>query len=207
VDTLSILNKISALTELYNEVENCKRCELYKSATRAVPGEGSEKAEIMFIGEGPGWNEDQQGRPFVGTAGKFLDQLIASIGMKREQVYIANIVKHRPPGNRDPLPSEITACSIWLDRQIEIINPRMIVTLGRHSMARYFPNKTISKIHGTYEKRNGVIYFAMYHPAAALHQQKLRVEIEKDMLKIPALLDEAADPPKENEDPQQLSMF
>jgi uracil-DNA glycosylase family 4 len=200
---------MSALTELYQEVAVCKRCNLYKLATNAVPGEGPENAEIMFIGEGPGWNEDQQGRPFVGAAGKFLDQLFASIGMKREQVYIANVVKHRPPDNREPLPAEISACSIWLDRQIEIVRPRVIVTLGRHSMARYFPNKIISKIHGTYEKRDGIIYFAMYHPAAALHQQKLRYEIEQDMLKLPALLAELKESSKNNEEvkPQQLNMF
>ena len=198
---------MSVLTELYKEIGVCRRCDLYKTATRAVPGEGPEDARIMFIGEGPGRNEDLQGRPFVGAAGKFLDQLINSIGLKREQVYITNVVKHRPPENRDPLPSEIAACSIWLDRQIEIINPRIIVTLGRHSMARYFPNKSISKIHGTYEKRNGVIYFAMYHPAAALHQEKLRQEIERDMLKIGDLLVELKDPSKEKEKPQQLNLF
>jgi DNA polymerase len=120
----------------------------------------------MFIGEAPGWNEDQQGRPFVGPAGRFLDQLLASVDLKREQVYIANVVKHRPPNNREPLPAEISACHVFLDRQIELIRPKIIVTLGRHSMARYFPNKTISKIHGTAEKRDGVVYFAMYHPAA-----------------------------------------
>jgi uracil-DNA glycosylase family 4 len=198
---------MSVLTEVYHEIAICKRCDLYKIATRAVPGEGPENAEIMFIGEAPGLNEDQQGRPFVGAAGKFLDQLFASIGMKREQVYIANVTKHRPPNNREPLPNEIAACSIWLDRQLAIIHPKMIVTLGRFSMARYFPNKTISKIHGTAERRDGVIYFAMYHPAAALHQQSLRYEIEQDMLKIPGLLDELKQPPPEKEKPQQLSMF
>ena len=200
---------MSALTELYNEVAVCKRCDLYKCATRAVPGEGPENAEIMFIGEGPGWNEDQQGRPFVGAAGKFLDELFASIGMKREQVYIANVVKHRPPNNRDPLPSEIAACSTFLDRQIALIHPKVIVTLGRHSMARYFPNKTISKIHGTSEKRDGVVYFAMYHPAAALHQQNLRNEIEQDILKLPALLAELKKPAPAQvvEKPRQLNMF
>jgi uracil-DNA glycosylase family 4 len=200
---------MSALNDLYNEVSVCKRCELYKCATRAVPGEGPENAEIMFIGEGPGWNEDQQGRPFVGAAGKFLDHLFDLIGMKREQVYIANVVKHRPPNNREPLPTEISACGIWLDRQLEIVHPKIIVTLGRHSMARYFPNKTISKIHGTSEKRDGVIYFAMYHPAAALHQQNLRYELEQDMLKLPALLTELKKPaePQIVEKPKQLNMF
>lgn len=200
---------MSALSDLYNDVALCKRCDLYKCATRAVPGEGPENAEIMFIGEGPGWNEDQQGRPFVGAAGKFLDQLFALIGMKREQVYIANVVKHRPPNNREPLPSEISACSAWLDRQIEIVCPKVIVTLGRHSMARYFPDKTIGKIHGTSEKRDGVIYFAMYHPAAALHQQSLRYQIEQDILKLPALLAELKKTPEPQvmEKPKQLNMF
>jgi uracil-DNA glycosylase len=203
------LNNMSALTELYHDVTVCKRCELYKIATRAVPGEGPENSEIMFIGEGPGFNEDQQGRPFVGAAGKFLDQLFASIGLKREQIYITNVVKHRPPNNREPLPAEILACSAWLDRQLELIRPKMIVTLGRHSMARYFPNKSISKIHGTAEVRDGIIFFAMYHPAAALHQQSLRYEIEQDMLKIPLLLKKIKETTKDmqNEKPQQLSMF
>jgi uracil-DNA glycosylase family 4 len=196
-----------SLDELSREIAVCQRCDLYKNATRAVPGEGPENAEIMFIGEGPGWNEDQQGRPFVGAAGKFLDQLIASIGFKREQVFIANVVKHRPPENREPLPSEIAACSYWLESQMNLIKPRMIVTLGRHSMARFFPNKSISKIHGTSEKRDGVIYFAMYHPAAALHQGNLRSEIEKDMLKIPGLLAELKKESAIVNKPQQMSMF
>ncbi len=198
---------MSALSELSKEITVCQRCELYKNAIRAVPGEGPEDADIMFIGEAPGSNEDQQGRPFVGASGKFLDQLLASIGLSREQVFIANVVKHRPPENREPLPGEIASCKGYLDRQIEIIKPRMIVTLGRHSMARYFPNKTISKIHGTAEKRDGIIYFAMYHPAAALHQGNLRGEIEKDMLKIPGLLDEMQEKPPVAEDPKQMSMF
>jgi uracil-DNA glycosylase len=197
---------MSELTELYKDITVCKRCNLYKTATKAVPGEGPEDAEIMFIGEGPGYNEDQQGRPFVGAAGKFLDQLLTSIDLKREQVFITNVVKHRPPNNREPLPTEITACSIWLDRQLQLLHPKIIITLGRHSMARFFPNKSISKIHGTYEKKDGIIYFAMYHPAAALHQQNLRYEIEQDMLKIPALLAELKQKPA-LEKPQQLNMF
>jgi uracil-DNA glycosylase len=202
---------MSELTNLYKDIAVCKRCTLYKTATRPVPGEGPENAEILFIGEGPGFNEDQQGRPFVGAAGKFLEQMLASIGLKREQVYITNVVKHRPPSNREPLPVEIAACSVWLDQQLALLHPKMIVTLGRHSMARFFPNKTISKIHGSSEKRDGIIYFAMYHPAAALHQQSLRYEIEQDMLKIPALLAEVQPPPPapeiQPEKPQQLSMF
>ncbi len=169
-----------------------------------------ENAEIMFIGEAPGWHEDQLGRPFVGPAGQFLEQLLASIKLKREEVYIANVIKHRPPDNREPLPAEIADCREWLDRQIELIHPKIIVTLGRHSMARYFPDKSISKIHGTAEKREGIIYFAMYHPAAALHQQSLRSAIEQDILKLPALLAEARgmnEAPKQQEPPKQLSMF
>jgi uracil-DNA glycosylase family 4 len=200
---------MSELTELYKDVAVCKRCELYKTATNPVPGEGPENAEIMFIGEGPGWNEDQMGRPFVGASGKFLDQMFASINLKRSDIYIANVVKHRPPNNRDPLPNEITACAYYLDRQIALIKPKIIVTLGRHSMARYFPNASISKIHGTYEKRDGVVYFAMYHPAAALHQQNLRYEIEQDMLKLPSILKELKTPPPPPpvEHPKQLNLF
>jgi uracil-DNA glycosylase family 4 len=200
---------MSVLNEVYKDIAVCRRCDLFKYATRPVPGEGPEDSEIMFIGEGPGWNEDQQGRPFVGSAGKFLDQLFASIGLKREQVYITNVVKHRPPSNRQPLPVEIAACNFWLDRQIELIHPRMVVTLGSHAMSKFYPNKTISKIHGTYEKRDGIIYFAMYHPAAALHQQNLRYEIQQDMLKIPALLAEIkhVSEDKKEEKPQQLTMF
>jgi uracil-DNA glycosylase family 4 len=199
---------MSALIELYNEVALCRRCDLYRNATHPVPGTGPENAEIMFIGEGPGYHEDQEGKPFVGPAGKFLDQLLASVNLKRDQVYIANVVKHRPPNNREPLPSEISACSVWLDRQLEIIHPKIIVTLGRHSMGRFFPNKSISRIHGTGEKRDGVVYFAMYHPAAALHQQSLKAEIERDMLKIPALLKELQPPPPAPpEKPRQMSLF
>ncbi|GAI52042.1 unnamed protein product, partial [marine sediment metagenome] len=126
---------MSALTELYEEIENCQGCELARYRIKVVPGEGDEDAELLFIGEAPGWHEDQQGRPFVGPAGGFLEQLLASIKLTREQVYIANVIKCRPPSNRDPLPSEIQACRKWLDRQIEIIQPRMIITLGRYSLA------------------------------------------------------------------------
>jgi len=199
---------MSTLNELYQQILACTKCEvLAKNRTRVVPGEGPENADIMFIGEGPGWHEDQQGRPFVGQAGMYLDQLIASINMKRDQVYIANVIKCRAPGNRDPLPIEIQNCDHWLEAQIELIRPRMIVTLGRYSMAKFFPGKTISKIHGTAQKRDGIIYFAMYHPAAALHQQSLRQAIESDMLKIPSLLAEADSATEAEPQPEQLSMF
>lgn len=198
---------MSALSELYEEIALCQLCEIAKYRTKAVPGEGPEDAEIMFIGEAPGWHEDQQGRPFVGPAGQYLDQLLASIGLKREQVYITNVIKSRPPQNRDPLPIEIHNCRKWLERQIEIIRPKLIVTLGRYSLAMFFPGKSISKIHGTALKRDNIIYYAMYHPAAALHQQSLRQAIEADMLKIPGLLAEAKSMGQAQPPPRQLSMF
>ena len=198
---------MSTLSKLYEEITLCQLCEIAKYRTKTVPGEGAEDAEIMFIGEAPGWHEDQQGRPFVGPAGQYLDQLLALIGLKRQQVYIANVIKCRPMGNRDPLPSEILNCRKWLERQIEVIQPKMIVTLGRYSMAMFFPGKSISKIHGTAQKRDNVVYYAMYHPAAALHQQSLRQAIEADMLKIPTLLAEAKNITGAEPQPQQLSMF
>ena len=198
---------MSALSELYKEIALCQQCELAKHRTRVVPGEGAEDADIMFIGEAPGWHEDQQGRPFVGPAGLYLDELLASINLKREQVYIANVIKCRPQGNRDPLPSEILNCRKWLERQIELIQPRIIVTLGRYSMAMFFPGKSIGKIHGTAQKRDNVIYYAMYHPAAALHQQSLRRTIGEDMLKIPSLLARAENVVEAKQQPQQLTMF
>jgi uracil-DNA glycosylase len=198
---------MSALTELYQQIALCHKCDIAKLRTKVVPGEGAENVEIMFIGEAPGWHEDQQGRPFVGQAGQFLDRLLASIKLDRKQVYIANVIKCRPPDNRDPLPTEIQNCCPWLDSQIAIISPKMIVTLGRHSMARYFPGKSISKIHGTAVKRDNVVYYAMYHPAAALHQQSLKQSIEADMLKIPQLLEETRSVQEEKPKPQQLNMF
>jgi uracil-DNA glycosylase family 4 len=201
---------MSALTELYEQIKICQKCDISRARTNAVPGEGPENAEIMFIGEAPGWNEDKQGRPFVGQAGQFLDTLLASINLDRKKVYIANVIKCRPPENRDPLPTEIQNCAPWLEKQVELIKPKMIVTLGRYSMARYFPGKTISKIHGTAVKQDGVIYFAMYHPAAALHQGNLRQVIENDMKKIPPILAENKPAPAEKpkEPPaQQLNLF
>jgi uracil-DNA glycosylase family 4 len=200
---------MSALTELYQQIELCQKCDIARMRTKVVPGEGAENAAIMFIGEAPGWHEDQQGRPFVGQAGQFLDKLLASINLDRTKVYIANVIKCRPPDNRDPLPTEIQNCRHWLDSQIEIIKPKMIVTLGRYSMAPYFPGKSISKIHGTTMKKDGIIYFAMYHPAAALHQQSLRQEIEKDFQKIPEVLaqNETIQETQPQPQPQQLNMF
>jgi len=199
---------MSALSELCQQIVVCTRClALVNSRTQVVPGDGAENAAIMFIGEAPGYNEDQQGRPFVGQAGQYLNQLMASINLKREQVYITNVIKCRPPGNREPLPTEIENCYPWLKQQIELIKPRIIVTLGRYSMARFFPGKSISKIHGTAQKQDSTIYFAMYHPAAALHQGSLRPEIEADILKLPQILAETQKVETAQPPPQQMSMF
>lgn len=200
---------MSALSELHEEISHCEKCELARYRNRAVPGEGAEDADIMFIGEAPGWHEDQQGRPFVGPAGKFLEELLGLIDLDRQQVYIANVIKCRPQENRDPLPQEMIACRPWLQRQIELIQPKIIVTLGRYSMALFFPQKSISKIHGTAEKRDGMIYYAMYHPAAALHQQSLRETIKSDMLKIPQLLTQVKNIPEAKKEPEtkQMNMF
>jgi uracil-DNA glycosylase family 4 len=198
---------MSALAQLYEEIRACQDCELAKHRTRVVPGEGAENADLLFVGEAPGWHEDQQGRPFVGPAGQFLDQLLASIGLRREEVYIANVIKCRPPQNRDPLPAEIQSCGKWLERQIEIIGPEMIITLGRYSLARYFPNESIGKIHGKPRKLGGVIYYPMYHPAAALHQGSLRRTIEQDMLKIPQILAQGKDLREGTVVSKQLNLF
>ena len=200
---------MSELTELYKEIAVCQRCVLAQGRTKAVPGEGPEEADLMFIGEAPGFHEDRQGRPFVGAAGQFLEQLLASIDLKREDVYICNVIKCRPPKNRDPRPEEIEACRPFLDRQIELIKPKMIVTLGRLSMARYFPKTTISRSHGQPKRVGDMIYYPMFHPAAALHQPRYRRGIEQDMLKIPKLLAEInqVEVAESEEKAEQLSLF
>lgn len=205
------------LKEIAVEVSTCTKCNLCKGRTRAVPGEGAPTAKVMFIGEGPGFHEDRQGRPFVGPAGQFLDELLASINLKRSDVFIANVVKCRPPNNRDPLPEEIAACSEYLDRQIDAIKPSVIVTLGRFSMAKFFGSEKISAIHGRARKKDGYICIAMYHPAAGLHQTNLKDVIRQDFKKIPLVIAEAermvaeqpkaAAPKREDEPPQQLSLF
>ena len=199
---------MSSLEEVAQRVGVCTDCPLSRNRTKAVPGEGPADAEIMFIGEGPGFHEDRQGRPFVGPAGQFLDQLIMSVGLKREEVFIANVVKCRPPNNRDPLPGEIAACRKHLDRQIELINPKVVVTLGRYSMARFLPNQTIGKIRGRAKSVEGRLIYPMYHPAAALHNQNLRKVIEEDFKAIPSLVKQGAQETQPEEpSAQQLSMF
>lgn len=179
------------LAEVAAEVKVCPKCELARTRTHAVPGDGNPHAKIMFVGEGPGWHEDQQGKPFVGAAGKFLNELLALAGLKREDVFITNVVKCRPPGNRDPMPDEIAACAPYLDRQIAAINPDVVVTLGRFSMSRWFPGERISRIHGQPKRLDNRLVVPMYHPAAALHQSALRGAIEEDFAKLPKILLEA----------------
>src|SRR3989344_5451373 len=166
------MDKELLLSQLVKKIEDCKRCNLWKGATRPVPGEGDPDAEVVFVGEGPGFHEDRLGRPFVGQAGKLLDKLLSSIEISRPEVFIGNLVKHRPPENRDPAPSEIAACKTWLDQQLEIINPRIVVTLGRHSLAKFLPTAKISQVHGKPVKLRGWVVIPMYHPAAALRSRE-----------------------------------
>ena len=201
---------MDSLEEIAQRVRACNDCPLGNSRTNAVPGEGPANARIMFIGEGPGFHEDKQGRPFVGPAGGFLEGLLESIGLSREDVFIANMVKCRPPNNRDPLPAEITACSKYLDRQIELINPGLLVTLGRFSLGKFFPKETISKARGKVRNVEGRNVYPVMHPAAALHRQELRSVIEGDFKAIPGLLETSADPTEDDQQaqqPEQLSLF
>jgi DNA polymerase len=202
------------LQEIASEVVVCPLCELARTRTRAVPGEGPATARVMLIGEGPGFNEDQQGRPFVGQAGKFLSELLGVAGLQREDVFITNVVKCRPPGNRDPLPDEITACRPYLERQISTINPDVVVTLGRYSMSHWFPGERISKIHGQPRKDGHRLIVPMYHPAAALHQPPLKGQIMDDFAKLPKFLAEVerervkTNEPKAEEAPAaQMKLF
>jgi uracil-DNA glycosylase len=201
-----------SIADVAAEVRTCTRCGLCRGRKLAVPGEGPAPAELLFIGEGPGFHENEQGLPFVGAAGKFLEQLLRSIGLTRQQVFIANVVKCRPPGNRDPLPEEIAACGSFLDEQIALVDPRLIVTLGRFSMARWFQGESISRIHGQPKKFGDQWVLPFFHPAAALHQEKFRSLIEADFLKIPDLLEKIAPTPAQSPAPveeplQQLGLF
>lgn len=180
--------KVKAVQKVADEVEVCKLCPLYQTSTRGVPGEGNPDADIMFVGEGPGQKEDELGRPFVGAAGRLLEELLRHIELTRNDVYIANVIKHRPPGNRDPLPDELEACWPYLKRQIEIIEPKIVVCLGKHALARFLPGKSISEVRGRAFRVGHVVYFPMYHPAAALYQGSLKETLFQDMAKLPALL-------------------
>ena len=204
------------LAQIAKEVSTCKKCPLYHSRKLAVPGEGPANAEIMFIGEGPGFHENEQGRPFVGAAGNFLNELLAEAKLKRSDVWIGNVVKCRPPGNRDPLPEELSACNEYLERQIAALNPKIVITLGRISMAKYMPGAKISSVHGQMQRVGDRFVIAMFHPAAALHQAALKPALLKDFAQLTKLLEQARGALKHStptaveepkKDAKQLSLF
>jgi DNA polymerase len=177
------------LEEVAAQVTRCKLCKLGHANARGVPGEGNPNAEVMFVGEAPGFYEDQQGRPFVGAAGQFLDELLGCAGLARKDVFITNVVKHRPPGNRDPEPDELEACDGYLRAQIAAINPLLIVTLGRFSLAKFVPNvRAMRDVHGRAMPYGDRTIVAMYHPAAALHQGSLRSVCEQDFRALPMII-------------------
>lgn len=184
----------TALEAIAEEVRACTRCRLHAGRTKAVPGEGHPDTEVVFVGEGPGQTEDRTGRPFVGRAGDVLVRELATIGWRREEVFITNVVKCRPPDNRDPEPDEIAACAPFLARQLEILEPALLVTLGRHSLGRFVPGARIGQSHGTVRPADpsagvGTIpVFAMYHPAAALRSQEVERQSFDDAARIPAAL-------------------
>jgi uracil-DNA glycosylase family 4 len=186
-----------ALDQIAAEVSVCTLCPLHVGRTNAVPGEGHPDTEVVFVGEGPGFNEDQQGRPFVGQAGGLLNELLKAIGWKREEVFITNVVKCRPPQNRDPEPSEIYACAPYLRRQLEVLDPAVVVTLGRHSLQTFMPGARIGGVHGTVrpvDPHTGAANaqtYAMYHPAAALRASSLKRTMLQDMAGLPQVLIDA----------------
>lgn len=197
------------LEELYNEIKDCQKCALGKTRTKLVFGVGSEKAELVFVGEAPGYHEDQQGEPFVGAAGQLLDKLLASIVLSRAQTYIANVLKCRPPQNRDPLPEEVEVCRPHLFEQIEIIKPRIVCTLGRHA-TQLLLNKNVSmtKVHGQKFAGTGYTIFPIYHPAAALYARTTMTALEEDFLKLGELLKADPEPPPEKSvEVQQMGLF
>lgn len=212
---------LAALQAIEAEVRSCTACALHKDRTRAVPGEGPVNAEILFIGEAPGRNEDQQGRPFVGQAGKLLEELLAEIGLTRDDVWIGNVVKCRPPGNRDPQPEEIAACAGYLERQIELLQPKLIATLGRFSMEKFFPGARITRVHGQAKREGRRVLIPLFHPAYVLRNMAAMPDAIRDIRKIPRLLERleqvlaeeaagTATPPEPEpppEEPEQLSLF
>jgi uracil-DNA glycosylase len=213
------LDNAQILQQVASEAASCTKCDLHFSRKRSVPGEGPADAAIMFIGEGPGFYENEQGRPFVGAAGKFLEELLSKCGLKRSDVFITNVVKCRPPSNRDPQPAEVEICTrSYLERQIQAINPRVIVTLGRFSMGLFLPDARISSVHGQPVWVRGRLVVPMFHPAAALHQQSLKPVVEQDFSRLPEFIQKAESEAqvrvetlkreeKPKEEPKQLSLF
>jgi len=184
-------NTWNTVDEIADAVLACTNCRLHENRTNAVPGDGSSVASILIIGEGPGFNEDQQGFPFVGRSGKLLDELLAQVPLSRKDVFITNVVKCRPPDNRDPLPDEVAACEPYLQRQLDLINPKVIVTLGRHSLLRYYPEGRISKDHGRIIKLEDRVLFPLYHPAAGLRNPAIKKDLQEDVMRLPEAIREA----------------
>ncbi len=214
------INQAEIVEEIAGEISGCTLCPLHEGRTQTVPGSGSANASIMFIGEAPGAREDEQGIPFVGRSGQYLNYLLDQIGLSRPDVFITNVVKCRPPDNRDPKTDEIEACKDYLERQIDTINPEVIVTVGRFSMARYFPKAKISAIHGQPKYENGRAYYPIFHPAAALRNPGLRRDMEEDFKRLLTVIEEvkqrrASDnfdaPPggdtPDNDPPEQLTLL
>ncbi len=210
------------LQQIADEVSSCTKCPLHQGRTHAVPGEGPINADIMFIGEAPGRNEDLQGRPFVGQAGKLLEELLEEIGLTRDDVWIGNVVKCRPPNNRDPMPEEIAACSTYLERQIELLQPKLIATLGRYSMEKFFPGARITKVHGQAKRAGDRVLIPLFHPAYVLRNMAALPDAKRDMRKIPRLLErleqvlaeeatgrqpEQHSEPEAPDEPEQLSLL
>src|SRR5713226_3509398 len=190
------LSLSSELNQLHAEVRACVKCGLHATRTQAVPGVGPCPADIMIVGEAPGFNEDRQGEPFVGAAGHLLDTLLARIGLGRSDVYITNLLKCRPPQNRDPMPNEAESCSPYLVRQLAMIKPKVVLVLGRHALERLLPGQgSISRIHGSLVRRGDVAYVPLYHPAAALHNGALVADLEHDFDRVKAYLDKLLAPP------------
>ncbi|HSS62467.1 MAG TPA: uracil-DNA glycosylase [Candidatus Limnocylindrales bacterium] len=184
------------MLQLHDTIRACKNCSLHATRTQAVPGIGPAPTNIMIVGEAPGFNEDRQGEPFVGAAGKLLDTLLARIGLSRADVYITNVLKCRPPMNRDPLPNEVEACSPYLKQQLDLIQPKVVLILGRHALERLMPGQgSISRIHGSLIRRGDVAYVPLYHPAAALHNGSLVADLERDFDALKRYLDQLLAPP------------
>ena len=213
--TVEQLSNQERLERLHRAVLVCTRCGLGGTRTNAVPGTGPCPADIMIVGEAPGFNEDVQGKPFVGQAGKLLDTLLAGIGLRREDVYITNVLKCRPPQNRDPMPNEVEACAPYLTWQLKLVEPKVVIVLGRHALERLLPGHgPISRVHGQMVDRGGIKYVAVYHPAAALHNGSLVDDLQADFLSVRQYLDAILNPPPPPEpapqppaDPEQLSLI